>query len=139
MRNIPFFKLLIIVIYLKLITFRFQYLRTMDIETFRDYCLSLKGTTEGMKWEHLCFMIEEKLFVLSDLEEGRVVFKVDPEEFDELIARDGIRQAAHFAKRQWVNLDSLDVMNDDELKRRIAESRGLVLSKLTKKVQEKYK
>lgn len=111
----------------------------MDIETFRDYCLSLYGTTEGMKWEHLCFMIEEKLFVLSDLEEGRVVFKVDPEEFDELVARDGIRQAAHFAKRQWVNLDGLDVMNDDELKRRITVSRGLVLAKLPKKIQEKYR
>lgn len=110
----------------------------MDIESFRDYCLSLKGTTEDMKWGHLCFLIEAKIYVISALDEGRIVFKCDPEDFDELIARPGIQQAAHMAKRQWVNLASLEVMPDKELKSRIAGSRALVLAKLPKKIQEKY-
>ena len=42
----------------------------MDVETFREYCLSLPGTTEGMKWDHLCFMIEEKIFVIIALDDG---------------------------------------------------------------------
>lgn len=110
----------------------------MDIETFREFCLSLKGTTEGMKWDHLCFMIEEKIFVLASLEGGSVCLKCDPNDFDELVARHGIRQAPHFARRQWIALDSLDVLPDGELKSRAAQSRALVISKLTKKLQAKY-
>jgi predicted DNA-binding protein (MmcQ/YjbR family) len=110
----------------------------MDIETFRDYCLSLIGTTEGMKWEHLCFMIEEKIFVLASLEDGALCFKCDPNDFDELVARHGISQAPHFARRQWIAIESLEVLSDNELKDRIAKSRLLVLKKLSKKLQAQY-
>lgn len=110
----------------------------MDIESLRDYCLGLKGTTEGMKWDHLCFMIEEKIFVLASLEDGRLCMKCDPEDFDVLTARPGIKQAPHFAKRQWVVMESIDVLPSAELQNRISESRRLVLSKLPKKVQAKY-
>jgi len=112
----------------------------MDIETFREYCLSLPGTTEGMKWEHLCFMIEEKIFVIIAIDEGNSFStKCTPEEFDELTAHDGIRQAYHMAKRQWVQIANLDVLNDEALKQRVQTSRALVLSKLSKKIQEAYK
>lgn len=112
----------------------------MDVETFRDYCLSLPGTTEGIKWDHLCFMIEEKIFVIIAIEEGnRFSTKCTPEEFDELTACDGIEQAYHMAKKQWVQITNLEVLNDVELRKRITTSRALVLAKLPKKVQEKYK
>ena len=111
----------------------------MDIESFREYCLELYGTTEGMKWDHLCFMIEEKIFVLVALDDNSLCFKCDPEDFDDLVARHGIKQAPHFARRQWIALDNLEVMIDQELKERVAKSRSLVLGKLPKKVQEKYK
>ena len=112
----------------------------MDIENFRDYCLSLPGTTEGMKWDHLCFMIEEKIFVIIAIDEGNSFStKCSPEEFDELTARDGIKQAFHMAKRQWVQIANLEVLTVAELKQRVQTSRELVLSKLPKKIQEKYK
>jgi predicted DNA-binding protein (MmcQ/YjbR family) len=112
----------------------------MDIETFREFCLSLPGTTEGMKWEHLCFMIEEKIFVIIAIDEGNSFStKCTPEEFEELVARDGIKQAPHMAKKQWVYIENLEVLNDVELKKRVETSRMLVLSKLSRKVQEKYK
>jgi len=111
----------------------------MDIESFREYCLSLPGTTEGMKWEHLCFMIEEKIYVIIAIDEGnRFSIKCDPDEFDELSARDGISQAYHMAKRQWIQIENLEVLNDNELKRRVADSRAMVLAKLPKKTQAKY-
>ena len=110
----------------------------MDIESFRDYCLTLPGTTEGMKWERLCFMIEEKIFVLADLETHSFCIKCTPEEFDELAARDGVKQAPHFARKQWVLVDHLEVFNLHELKQRVARSRELVLAKLPKKIQAKY-
>ena len=108
----------------------------MDIESFRTYCLSLPGTTEGMKWgEHLCFMVYEKIYVITSLDDGQITFKCDPEDFDELVARDGIIQAPHMAKGQWVCLVDFDVLNDKELKERIANSRALIVSKLPKKHQ----
>jgi predicted DNA-binding protein (MmcQ/YjbR family) len=110
----------------------------MDIETFREYCLSLNGTTEDMKWELLCFLIEEKIFVLASLDDGRICFKCDPDDFDELVARHGISQAPHFARRQWVAVENLEVMPDLEIKERIAQSRSLVLRKLSKKIQARY-
>lgn len=110
----------------------------MDIETFREFCLSLNGTTEGMKWDHLCFMIEEKIFVLASLEDGALCLKCHPDDFDNLVSRHGIKQAPHFARRQWIALDSLEVMSGQELKTRVEQSRTLVISKLTKKLQAKY-
>ncbi|WP_316807094.1 MmcQ/YjbR family DNA-binding protein [Pedobacter agri] len=111
----------------------------MDIESFREYCLSLPGTTEGMKWDHLCFMIAEKIFVIADVDTGSSFsIKCNPDDFDALTARDGIAQAYHLAKRQWIQVENLDVLNDKELKARVAESRALVLAKLPKKTQAKY-
>jgi predicted DNA-binding protein (MmcQ/YjbR family) len=111
----------------------------MDIESFREYCLNLGGTTEGMKWDHLCFMIEEKIFVLVDLETTGFCLKCTPEEFDELTARNGIKQAPHFAKKQWIFVDNLEVFAAKELAQRVERSRELVLNKLPKKLQEKYR
>jgi len=111
----------------------------MDIETFRTYCLSLPGTTEGMKWDHLCFMIEEKIYVIIAIEEGsRFSIKCDPDDFDRLTAKYGIQQAPHMAKGQWIQVDSLEVFTDELLKSRVADSRKLVLAKLPKKLQAKY-
>ncbi|MCX2482742.1 MmcQ/YjbR family DNA-binding protein [Pedobacter sp. MR2016-24] len=111
----------------------------MDIEILREYCLSLPGTEEDLKWgENLCFMVEQKIYVLASLDTGTLTFKCDPEEFEELTARDGIQQASHFAKTQWITLMDYDVMADGELKKRIAASRSSVIAKLPKKIQEKY-
>jgi len=111
----------------------------MDIEMLREYCLSLPGTTEELKWgDNLCFMIEKKIFLIDSLDDGTVALKCDPEEFEELTARDGIGQAFHMAKRQWIGLADYDVLPVPEFKRRIAESRQLVLSKLPKKIRDNY-
>ncbi|RZK26099.1 MAG: hypothetical protein EOO63_15135, partial [Hymenobacter sp.] len=73
------------------------------------------------------------------IEEGtRFSIKCNPVDFDALTARDGIAQAYHLAKRQWIQVENLDVLNDKELKSRVADSRALVLAKLPKKIQAKY-
>ncbi len=110
----------------------------MDIESFRDYCLMLPGTTEGMKWERLCFMIEGKIFVLVDLDTHGFCIKCDVEEFEGLAARHGVTQAPHFARKQWVLVENLDVFTAKELQDRVAQSRALVLAKFPKKTQAKY-
>jgi predicted DNA-binding protein (MmcQ/YjbR family) len=111
----------------------------MDIEMFREYCLSLPGTTEDLKWgDNLCFLVHEKIFVISSLDRGSTAFKCDREDFNALVERDGIAQAFHLAKGQWVQIDAFDVMPVSELKDRIAASRALVIGKLPKKIQALY-
>ena len=111
----------------------------MDIEQLREFCLALPGTTEGLKWgDHLCFMIAEKIYIITSLDDSSFSIKCDPEEFDALVGREGIEQAAHMAKRQWVRVSSLQVLPDHELMERIKKSRALVMSKLTKKLQAQY-
>lgn len=111
----------------------------MNIEAFRDYCLSLPGVTEDMKWGHLCFLIADKLFVIIDVD-GDQSFSIKclPEDFDELTARDGIIQAPHLARRQWVKVLGLEVLSINELQQRVATSRALVLAKQPKKIQAQY-
>ncbi|TDQ06911.1 MmcQ/YjbR family DNA-binding protein [Pedobacter metabolipauper] len=111
----------------------------MDIETFRDFCLSLKGTTEDLKWgDNLCFMVEGKIFVIASLDSGGLALKCDPDHFDALVSRDGISQGYHLAKRHWISLENLEVTSDNELKKLINTSRALVISKLSKKLQQQY-
>ncbi|KEQ29099.1 MmcQ/YjbR family DNA-binding protein [Pedobacter antarcticus] len=111
----------------------------MDIEMFRHYCLSLPGTTEDVKWEeNLCFLIENKIYVIYSLTKGSFAIKCDVEEFQELVSRDGITQAYHMAKGSWIGIADLEVLPWNELKKRVAESRGIILSKLPKKIQAKY-
>ena len=92
-----------------------------------------------MKWDHLCFMIEEKIYVIIAIEEGsRFSIKCNPDDFDALTARAGIQQAFHLAKRKWIQIENLDVLTDAELKSLVANSRAMVLAKLPKKTQAKY-
>ncbi|WP_129716534.1 MmcQ/YjbR family DNA-binding protein [Pedobacter sp. SYP-B3415] len=112
----------------------------MDIETFRDFCLGLPGTTEDVKWgDHLCFLVENKIYIMCSLTAPHAFsFKIEPEAFDELIKRTGVLQAPYSAKRQWALAESLDVFPEHELQSWVANSRRLVISKLTKKLQAKY-
>jgi len=112
----------------------------MDIEMIREFCLGLPGTTEGMKWgENLCFMIHEKIYALASLDDGTITLKCDPEDFDALSAQDGVTQASHFARKQWVTLAAYDIVPTTEMKHLITKSRSLVIDKLPKKLQSQLK
>jgi predicted DNA-binding protein (MmcQ/YjbR family) len=64
-----------------------------------------------------------------------LAFKCTPEEFDELIERDGIIPAPYMARNKWVKLETLDALGDPELKTLIKNSYEMILSKLPKKTQ----
>lgn len=111
----------------------------MNLEEFRMFCLQLEGATEEMKWGYLCFMVENKIFVIIDLEnEHRFSSKCSLDEFDILTEIEGITQAPHLAKRQWVSVANLNILAPKDLKNRICTSRDLVIAKLPKKIQQKY-
>lgn len=104
----------------------------------REYCLSLKGVHEGIKWEdHLCFMVAEKMFCITGFNDNDgVSFKVSPEDFALLTERDGIEQARYFARNQWVSVEKRNTLKLKEWKEYLEKSYLLVKSKLTKKQQK---
>ncbi len=65
----------------------------------------------------------------------RITLKIPEEEFDELVERPGIGQAAYLAKRKWISVESEDAMPRAELKQRLTHSYEMVKSGLTKKAQ----
>ena len=109
----------------------------MTNESMREYCLSLPGATEGIKWEeHLAFMVGEKIFCLTAFDENcPTAFKVPEENFDALTERDGIIQAPHWAKRKWVSVTRRNALSVAEWKAALDASYALVKATLTKKAQ----
>jgi predicted DNA-binding protein (MmcQ/YjbR family) len=110
----------------------------MNIEDLREFCLALPHTTEDIKWgNNLCFSIAEKLYSLTGTEEEySVSMKVDEEVFDELVARDGIKQAAYFAKRMWINVTQADALSGQEWSDLLTSAYQLVKSGLPKKLRD---
>lgn len=109
----------------------------MNIEKLRSYCLSFPGATEGIKWEdHLCFMVGEKIFCITGMDdESPVSFKINQEQFDELTDREGIIQAPHFARRQWVSVTKRNALRTQEWEEYLNEAYAIIKSKLPKKIQ----
>ena len=110
----------------------------MNIESLRQFCLSLPHATEGVQWDNdLLFRVGNKMFAVAslDLTPTRVSFKCTPEKFAELIEQEDISPAAYMARNHWVTLHRLDALAAEETKNLIRESYGMVWSKLTKKLQ----
>lgn len=107
----------------------------MNIEDIREYCLSLKGATEDIKWESsLCFCIGEKMFCVVPLSGPlSLTFKVTPEEFDELCNSKGFAPAPYLARAKWVVLKDLTVLNRNALEGYIKRSYEMIKAKLPKK------
>jgi predicted DNA-binding protein (MmcQ/YjbR family) len=108
----------------------------MTIESLMNICQSLKGTTSDIKWEdHLCFNVGDKIYLITSPDQVPPIasFKVTEEDFDALCEREGIQQARYFARRQWVSVDNISLLDHGEWEKYIAQSHRLVASKLTRK------
>ena len=100
--------------------------------------MKLPHTTEEILWGgDLVFKIGGKMYAVTVLEPGPVClsFKCTPELFAELTERPGIIPAPYSARYHWVALESEDALPAAEIKKLIAESYELVLSKLPRKAQ----
>ena len=109
----------------------------MNIDSIRNYCLSLPHATEDIQWGNdLLFRISGKIFAAMSLDPPHSLsFKCTPEKFDELIEFEGIIPAPYTARNKWVMLERLDALNDSEIKRLIKNSYEMIFAKLTKKAQ----
>src|SRR5258705_12486530 len=107
----------------------------MDIDSIRNYCLSLPHATEDIQWGNdLLFRISGKIFTGMSLDPPHSLsFKCTPEKFDELIEFDGIIPAPYMARNKWAMLERLAALTDAELKRPIKISYQLSFGTRTRK------
>ena len=112
----------------------------MEVETIRQLCLSFPHVTEDIQWGNdLLFRIGGKIFVgvsLSPGAEGQFSFKCTPEEFAELIERDGIVPAPYVARYYWVSIERDGVLTVAEFRRFIRNSYDMVSAKLPARVRK---
>lgn len=113
----------------------------MNIEQFRDYCLSKKGVEECFPFDEstLVFKVMGKMFALTGLnrEEFKVNLKCDPEraillreEFEE------VQAGYHMSKKHWNTVSFEGLLEDRMLLELIDHSYDLVVKTLKKKDRE---
>jgi predicted DNA-binding protein (MmcQ/YjbR family) len=109
----------------------------MTIDAIREHCLKLPGATEDTPWEeHFAYKVGGKMFVITGMQaHPSMSIKVSPDDFAELIEREGIIPAPYLAKHKWVQLERSSVIPAKELKQLMTRSYELIRSKLSKKLQ----
>lgn len=115
----------------------------MNIEEYREFCLSKTGVSEGFPFDHktLVFKVMGKIFALTDVDEFvGINLKCDPEYALELREKyEGVIAGYHMSKKHWNTVSTLSDVSDKTLRHLINHSYELVVSKLTKKQKEELK
>lgn len=114
----------------------------MNIESLREYCLSLPHVTEDLPFgpETLVFRIAGKIFLLVSLDEDQLSFNVKcaPELAEELRNKypGRVLPGYHMSKKHWNTINPGGILGDSLLKDWINHSYELVLASLPKKTRE---
>lgn len=112
----------------------------MNIEEYRDFCITLKGVTEEFPFDKstLVFKVMGKMFALCDVNAFYSVnLKCEPEKAIELREQfSAVLPGYHMNKKHW-NTIMMDGSIDDKLIYQwILDSYHLVIASLTKKQRE---
>ncbi|MEI6751848.1 MAG: MmcQ/YjbR family DNA-binding protein [Paludibacter sp.] len=113
----------------------------MNIEELRDYCLSLKGTTDEFPFDDVSMVlkVQGKMFGLIPLDnpETQISLKCDPERAVQLREEfDAITPAWHFNKKHWNTVFIRPSISQKFLCELINHSYDLVVAGLPRKLKE---
>jgi predicted DNA-binding protein (MmcQ/YjbR family) len=115
----------------------------MNIEEFRDYCLSKKGVTDSFPFDDttLVMKVLDKMFALSNLEGPLSInLKCDPEKATELRELyPSVKPGYHMSKIHWNTIEMDGSIDLKTIQSWIDDSYNLVVAKMTKKKQEELK
>lgn len=114
----------------------------MNIEEFRNYCLSKKYVTECFPFDEktLVFKVADKMFALSGLEHypSTVNLKCDPEKAVELREEySDIIEGFHMSKKHWNSVIIESNLSNKLIMELIDHSYDLVVKGMSKKKQQK--
>lgn len=111
----------------------------MNIETIRDYCLSLPMTSEDMAFGDgfLLLRVCDRIFACLGLEKADYfVLKSDPDRAVELRESfEEIEPAWHWNKKYWIQLHLTGRLSDDLITSLIRHSYSEVVKKLPKRTK----
>ena len=111
----------------------------MNIEEFRNYCLSFKGTTEDLPFDEktLVFKVLGKMFALTNIDLFESVnLKCDPKIAIELREQyEDVLPGYHMSKKHWNTIQVNGSISDDLVYKWVKDSYDLVVAKMTKKMR----
>lgn len=109
----------------------------MNVEEFRDYCLSLPGVTEGTPFERftrgrytiLVFYVSGHMFCYFNVDEfSNITIKCDTDRIAELRERyQAVGNPYNGDKRYWISIQPNQDLPDKELKALVRRSHALVI------------
>ncbi len=112
----------------------------MNIEAYRNYCLSKKGVTEELPFDDitLVFKVMGKKFALTNINHFESInVKCDPVVASQLReAYTGVQPGYHMNKKHWNTITTDGSIPDRLLYQWIDDSYNLVVAGLSKKDQE---
>ncbi len=115
----------------------------MNIEEFRNYCITKKGVTEGFPFDEktLVFKVMNKMFALITVDNFDFInLKCNPEKAIELREQyNAIKPGYHMSKVHWNSVYVNEDASDALIYQLIDDSYDLVVKSLTKKLQEELK
>lgn len=112
----------------------------MDIETYRDYCLSLKGVEEKTPFDKttLVFFVKGKMFSSTNIETFELInVKCNPEKA--LLLREKYNEVIpgyYMNKKHWNSILTNGRITDRQIEKWIKDSYDLVVAGMPKKVRE---
>ena len=112
----------------------------MDVESVRDYCLSLPLATEDFPFDEtiLAFRVLGKIFAMIDLEDTEwFVLKCNPDYAVELRDRyPEIKGAWHMNKKYWNQLSLSGMLTDRFVESLIRHSYAEVVKKFPRRLKQ---
>ena len=113
----------------------------MNIDEFREYALSKKGTSEDFPFDEvtLCLRVMGKIFAITGLDSERftVNLKCDPDTAVELREQHPeIQPGWHMSKKHWNTVDFEGNLDGKTLRNLIDHSYDLVANSLKKAEKE---
>jgi predicted DNA-binding protein (MmcQ/YjbR family) len=111
----------------------------MDIETFREYCISMKWVTEEFPFDEntLVFKVMGKMFALADVSNFESInLKCNPEKAIELREQyPSVTPGYHMNKKHWNTILINGSVPDKIIYSWIKDSYELVVAGLPKKIK----
>ena len=117
----------------------------MDIEKYRNYCISKKRATESFPFPSLpnvlVFKVAGKMFTATDVSTfGSISLKCDPDLIEELRSKyTAFTNTAYFSKKHWGKILMDNTIPDKIIFEWIDNSYDLTVAKLTKKIRTDLK
>jgi predicted DNA-binding protein (MmcQ/YjbR family) len=111
----------------------------MNIEMYREYCLSLQGTSESMPFDDktLVFKVMGKMFALTGIENFESInLKCNPERAIELREKYScVLPGYHMNKKHWNTVRVNEELSDEQILELTKHSYDLVVAKLPKNLE----